>query len=932
MMLDDDLRPSLAASNVCAFAGAGLSIGAGLPGWYDLIAELTARIGYKLAPREWATGDALIDAAQAYVNRQGLHSLISHLKDWLDTTGKQPTAAHRALARLPISLVFTANFDDLLERAFRDAGKRVEVVVRDSSIPFMRRGPDTVNIVKLYGDLDQPDTIVVARQQYESYFLQRPQMVKLLEIELARSDTLYLGWSGADPYFKLVFGELLSRFGPMMRPGYAVMFDVTGAQRDELARKQIRLVELPAGDRTAQLAAWLEGLAPPAVQSITPASVDRKADEQAGHPRLSASVPVPFLGQSTSGKGKGGPAESPLPVLNTGKAWAVLVGVNQYENQPHIPALHVCADDVTAVHAALVGKFTAARLLTDATPERLPTRANILAELSSVAQAAGEGDLVLFYFSGHGIAEDGESYLLPRDARLAALTYTSVAMAEVRKIIDASPARAKVIVLDACHSGAAIGKAGPAMTPEFIERVFAQAEGLATLASCKQGQQSWEWPEEGRSVFTHFVLEALSGKADFDGKGFVTVSDASRYVTDGVKTWAVEHGVPQTPTLQYTAAGDIILVRYTKGPEQPDLRRRPHSAGYRQHLAKWLEAYHFSTNPFASWEADKERAVLPWLLVDRSYVTTVLGDPTRPVNSFLLAARGAGKSAAREAVQHKCISGRVHALPVRYTDFTALLRKAEGDPTKINPRDHVEAILRAGLRALADDVAPPSLDQLSEGDRALLQSMAEAFADPIAQQKLALSAPAAVSQIRWERFEPSEALDAFASLVTRLGWSKRRRYESLYVLVDRVDETLAGAAGALPLLRPLIFEGGLLDIPHIAFKFFLPVEIGEQLLADAAVRRDRCIVESITWDCSLLMQMIQVRLLHYSDGNIQDLEQVCSTAARALVPRLWRECNSSPRDLLQLCGRILRFHAERTDEAFLEPIDITSSLHEVKQP
>ena len=262
MKVYDDLYRSLVTSNVCAFVGAGLSVGAGLPGWYDLIAELSARIGYKLAPAKWATGDALIDAAQAYVNRQGLHSLISHLKDRLDTTGVQPTAAHRALARLPISLVFTANFDDLLERAFRDAGKRVEVVVSDSSIPFMRRGPDTVNIVKLYGDLDQPDTIVLARQQYESYFLQRPQMVKLLETELARSDMLYLGWSGSDPYFKLVFGELLGRFGQMMRPGYAVMFDVTDDQRDELQRKQIRLVELPPGDRTAQLAEWLESLAP----------------------------------------------------------------------------------------------------------------------------------------------------------------------------------------------------------------------------------------------------------------------------------------------------------------------------------------------------------------------------------------------------------------------------------------------------------------------------------------------------------------------------------------------------------------------------------------------------------------------------------------------------------------------------------------------
>jgi hypothetical protein len=258
---DADLKRDLANGEVDAFVGAGMSAGAGLPDWYTLISELAGRIGYEMPPRKWATGDALIDAAQTCANQQGLHSLISHLKDRLDTTGVQPTAAHRALAQLPLSLVFTANYDDLLERAFRDAGKRAEVVVRDSSIPFMRRAPNTVNIVKLYGDLDQPDTIVLARQQYESYFLQRPELVKLLETELGQATMLYLGWSHSDPHFGLVFGQLLGRYGDFMRPGYAAMFDVPEDKRQELARKQIRLVELPAGgDRTAQLAAWLEAL------------------------------------------------------------------------------------------------------------------------------------------------------------------------------------------------------------------------------------------------------------------------------------------------------------------------------------------------------------------------------------------------------------------------------------------------------------------------------------------------------------------------------------------------------------------------------------------------------------------------------------------------------------------------------------------------
>lgn len=129
-------------------------------------------------------------------------------------------------------------------------------------------------------------------------------------------------------------------------------------------------------------------------------------------------------------------------------------------------------------------------------------------------------------------------------------------------IIEQSPAHAKVIVLDACHSGASIGKAAPTMTPEFIQRVFEEAEGMAVLASCKANQQSWEWPEKQRSVFTYYLLEALTGKADFEGKQFVTVSDVSNYVADGVKTWTATHGAAQTPTLQYTVVGDIILLRY----------------------------------------------------------------------------------------------------------------------------------------------------------------------------------------------------------------------------------------------------------------------------------------------------------------------------------------------------------------------------------
>ena len=262
-------------------------------------------------------------------------------------------------------------------------------------------------------------------------------------------------------------------------------------------------------------------------------------------------------------KGDGAPT-GPESLYGAGKRWAVLVGVNAYRDQAHYGQLHVCVQDVHAIHEKLVaGGFDPARihLLTDDT-SKLPSRDNILVALKAVADATDPDDLLLFYYSGHGDEDEGESYLVARNGRQLVLSDTAVRVSRVKEIMEQAPARAKVIILDACHSGADIGKGPKRMSEEFIRRVFEQAEGLAILASCKQGQVSYEWRENERSVFTHYLLQGLSGQADRDAKGLVTVQDVHRHVTDGVKLWASQRNQSQTPTLQYTVAGDIILVRY----------------------------------------------------------------------------------------------------------------------------------------------------------------------------------------------------------------------------------------------------------------------------------------------------------------------------------------------------------------------------------
>ncbi len=254
-------------------------------------------------------------------------------------------------------------------------------------------------------------------------------------------------------------------------------------------------------------------------------------------------------------------------IYGKGKRWAVLVGINEYQDRSNYGNLHVCVHDATKIRNVLItGGFETSRihLLTDKESTK-PLKEEIVAHLQSVVEATEPDDLLLFYFSGHGAEENGESYLVPCNGKGVALFDTALPLKRVKEIIDRAQARAKVIILDACHSGANIGAKGPWSMPEdFIDRVFGQAEGLAILSSCKQGQHSYEWPDKNCSVYTYYLLEALQGKADDRRRGFITVSDINMYTVNKVTLWASQHQVRQKPYLNYFVDGEILLVYYQK--------------------------------------------------------------------------------------------------------------------------------------------------------------------------------------------------------------------------------------------------------------------------------------------------------------------------------------------------------------------------------
>jgi hypothetical protein len=236
--IPQELVEQIARGNTALFVGAGLSQGAGLPGWSDLLAPLAESLG--VPPNT----DPL-KIAQYYEVKRGRQALVSHIIEQTDTTGKAPTGNHRRLARLGVHTWMTTNYDDLIEQTLREAGERFTKVVRDQDLPYI--STDAVTLVKLHGDRDQPDTIVVTQQDYYTYFRRFPRVKDKLSGLLLEKTFLFIGYSINDPDFNQIQAEIAFDLQQHQRMAYAVLFDADEFTISDLRSRNVYVLNIPMG-------------------------------------------------------------------------------------------------------------------------------------------------------------------------------------------------------------------------------------------------------------------------------------------------------------------------------------------------------------------------------------------------------------------------------------------------------------------------------------------------------------------------------------------------------------------------------------------------------------------------------------------------------------------------------------------------------------
>lgn len=174
-------------------------------------------------------------------------------------------------------------------------------------------------------------------------------------------------------------------------------------------------------------------------------------------------------------------------------------------------------------------------------------------------------DLLLMYFSGHGIRnEQGQLFLAANDTEISILEASGVPAEFVTNSMNNSRSQRQLLILDCCNSGAfahgSKSASGVGKSMGIATAFEGSGFGRVVLTATDATQYAWEGDkvigDTQKSVFTHFLIEGLKGEADRNGDGCVDVDELYDYAYEEV----VRRTPKQTPgKWSYKQQGDIIL-------------------------------------------------------------------------------------------------------------------------------------------------------------------------------------------------------------------------------------------------------------------------------------------------------------------------------------------------------------------------------------
>jgi len=225
------------------------------------------------------------------------------------------------------------------------------------------------------------------------------------------------------------------------------------------------------------------------------------------------------------------------------KIWSVIIGVANYK---HMPVLRYTDDDAYRIYAFLKSPEGGAvadeqiKVLVD----EAATKQNILSAIREVFFKASPNDLVMLYFSGHGVT--GAFLPIDYDGLNNKLYHE-----EINGLLRQCKAKYKLCIAAACHSGSMLVSRNAEAATNTIAGFYstlAQAQaGTALIMSSKSEETSLEASGLRQGVFSHFLIRGLKGEADVNNDKIVTIQELFEFVYQNVRTYT---GNQQSPIIR----------------------------------------------------------------------------------------------------------------------------------------------------------------------------------------------------------------------------------------------------------------------------------------------------------------------------------------------------------------------------------------------
>ena len=215
--------------------------------------------------------------------------------------------------------------------------------------------------------------------------------------------------------------------------------------------------------------------------------------------------------------------------------FALLIGVSEYsEGENPLSALPAALNDVRRLAEVLkdpnIGEFDSVL------PLENPSIEHIRSSIANLFADRKADDLVLLYFSGHGITDQQGNFFFstPTTYKRGNLLFkpSAIPARDVHDEMNDCASDRMVVILDCCHSGAF----GDSIRRDGGEIGFEPqlgGKGRVILTASAAIDYSYERSGEELAVYTRYLIEGIkTGAADRDEDGYVSADELHDYVSE----------------------------------------------------------------------------------------------------------------------------------------------------------------------------------------------------------------------------------------------------------------------------------------------------------------------------------------------------------------------------------------------------------------